>query len=613
MSRARSLAFLLGPVALVLGACGGGDAYRPKLFSTDWQDDGGASIARVRAKIQGASAPKGVDVAVGVASQGDKIVVQPLDGGPKWQLAHKLDARPFVAGELVFVTGGGETVALDAKSGKKLWAYSSGKQTLWGAGDDGRVTVLSLSKEGGSELVVIGRDGGVRRSVSTDKSLGVPAVLGGYAFVPWGNQYVTAYEIATGDEVARVTFREKVSRAWEQGGQLYFGEVGVFRFDDRIRDASKNGASHLVVPQRELPGTPRLLVPGGERAPVAANALDRTRLYGQPTTGEAGGIAWSAGRVYATYYRLVMGLDAQRGNIAWVHTHDGDVLGGESLANGVAVCDDKGKVTVLDARSGGVVSAVDLGEPLRACVVSADGLRAAGAPKAVPVLADQLHTALVNREAQLATAQRLLIRELAGLPDEKATKTLIDLASDPNTAPVLVADARAALAGRRTGAAYMKEALAKHYDFLHDVLLSPPVGPIAQALAAMNDAGASALLASHIVDPADTDDDVKHATAALVPLGSAKEVPMLQQFITLHRASPETDDIMAAVVSASQAVLKHGGKDGKTFVAAVAADATTFPSIKPRLDALLAGDGKDAPGAAPSKADPPKPTAPKKK
>ncbi|MCP6769992.1 hypothetical protein NL529_34600, partial [Klebsiella pneumoniae] len=77
----------------------------------------------------------------------------------------------------------------------------------------------------------------------------------------------------------------------------------------------------------------------------------------------------------------------------------------------------------------------------------------------------------------------------------------VDLASDTRTGPDLLGDARAAIAKRRNGAAYMEAALGRHYDFLKDVLRAPPVGPVAHALGAMKERAAAPLLASHLFDP----------------------------------------------------------------------------------------------------------------
>jgi outer membrane protein assembly factor BamB len=187
----------------------------------------------------------------------------------------------------------------------------------------------------------------------------------------------------------------------------------------------------------------------------------------------------------------------------------------------------------------------------------------------------------------MVSGQRLLLRELATLPDDAVTKTLVDLASNPLTAPILISDARVALAARRSGARYMLDALARHYDFLHDVLLTPPVGPMAQALAAMKEKAAAPLLAAHLLDPADTDDDVKQAATALVELGDATQVPTLKQFVTLYRADADSEAMAAAVVSAGQALLAYGGADGRKVVDVVLADPMTIEAVKSRLSAVV--------------------------
>src|SRR5206468_1874581 len=137
-----------------------------------------------------------------------------------------------------------------------------------------------------SVILIVRRDGSLERQIETEKQLGEPAVVGGIVFVPWSNQYVSAIDAATGDELGRVVLRDKVSRALTIGGSLYFGEVAYVRFDDKIRLASGGGASRIALPTRELPGTPRLLIPGTEKQPAVANARDRDRLFARPSSKE---------------------------------------------------------------------------------------------------------------------------------------------------------------------------------------------------------------------------------------------------------------------------------------------------------------------------------------
>ena len=593
--------------ALVLVACAGAQS-RLGLFSTDWEDDGGASIGRVWQRIGSTPVAPAADVAIGVGGSGDRLVGLPLAAGSKWTFAHALDARPVVAGKVVVGEGAGELFALDALTGALLWRRRAEGLIFLGAGDDGAVTAMTLRRSGGngSVLLAVSHDGSVVREIDTDRGLGVPAVLAKNAFVPWAGQYVSVIDLGSGDETARVTLRSETSHAWAGEGSLWFGEVGFIRFDEHIGDASRGRASTAMLPLRELPGMPKLMPPGG--APVAplASAEDKARLYARPLPSPAG-VTIEDDRFYATYFRIAMGFSAapkgsesksEPGQLAWVHLQGADFVGGAAASGGVVLCDERGKVTALDANTGSVLSELDLGEPVKACVVSLDAQRISGAPAQVKPLADQLAEAVLADDPQLAVAQRLLLRELAAVSDEVATKALVDLASDVRTSPELLADARTALANRRNGASYMEAALARHYDFLKDVLRPPPVGPIAQALGAMKEKAAAPLLASHLLDPADTDDDVMRAAAALAVVGGPNEVPALREFFGMYRATADDDNIATAVVSVGKALMTLDGDKGNATVVAAATDSTTVPFARERLQALQSA-AKEAPSPPP--------------
>lgn len=578
-------AAIVGALGLAM-ACGGGQA-NVHLFQTDWEDDGGASIQKVRARLAGAKASANADVAVGVGGNSDKLVGQPLSGGAKWSFSHAIEDRPVVAGGVVVSNGGGELFALDAQSGQKLWARPSAGFVMRGAGDDGKYTVVTMGQSGqnGSTLLALDRQGNVVQKVETDKSLGVPAVVKGLALVPWGQQYITVYDIEAGAEIARVLMRGKVSQAVTYGGGVYFGEVELFRFDDQIAQASKNGATKVTVPQRELPASPSLLRPGDERVGPVALAVDKTRVLVRPV-GDAGPPTLDSSRMYALYFRLAMGFETGKGALAWVHAHPVDIVGGAAGPGSLVLCDEQGKVTVLDAATGATAAEMSLGEPVKSCAVSADAWKPGPPATPAPPVAAQLSAAVLANDPEMVSGQRLLLRELAAVEDDTATKTLVDLASAPNTAPLLLQDARSALAARRNGQRYMADALSRHYDFLKDVLRAPPVGPIAQALAAMKDKTVAPALASHLLDPADTDDDVKQAAAALVEIGDAGQVPTLKEFFSLYRASADSEDVANAAVSAGHALLKLGGADGRKVVDQALADPLTQDAVKQRLAAI---------------------------
>jgi len=584
MSKWRGLAAAIATAA----ACGGGQT-RLNLFSTNWEDDGGASIARVWKRVGSTPIPPSTSVVIGIAGHADKLIGLPLAGGAKWTFAHPLDTRPVVAGGVVVGSGSGEVFALDASTGRPIWRRPTGQIALLGAGDDGTVTVAAFraASGSGSVLLAVTHDGQVVRQIETSTLLGAPAVVDRLAFVPWAGQYVSVVDLLNGDETARVTLRDETSRAWTAGGSLWFGGAAFTRFDDQIREASKGKASHATLKIPALPGEPKLMRPGSEPVNALADAQDKVKLYARPGGSDAG-ISIDDGRWYGTYFRLVMGFDASAGKLAWVHMNGADYVGAAAAPGGIVLCDEQGKVTELDARTGGVVSEQDLGEPVKACVVNLDGRATSGPPGAAPPFAAQLAEAVLADDPQLVAIQKVLLRELAAAPDETATKALVDLASDPRTSPALLPGARSALAARRNGASFMEAALARHYDFLKDVLRAPPVGPIAEALGAMKDRAAAPLLAAHLLDPADTDDDVMQAAAALAVVGSQEEVPAMRQFFGMYRATAADDDVAAAVVSVGKALLQFEGAPGRTRVDAAAKDPMTVEYARERLGQLLA-------------------------
>ena len=569
---------------LALAACGGGQS-RGRAFDPGWFNDDGAAVSAFQKSFK-SPVPLGADVAVGVTGKSTLTGIA-LAGGKPWTFEHALDARPAVAGTVVVGLGAGELFALESRTGKLLWKRNAGGK-LRGAGDDGATTVISIQPTTGLGSVVLAVDhaGHVVRQIEDPSSIGVPAVVDGYAFLPWQGQYVTVYDLHAGEESARVLLRSSTSRAFPVGGALFFGENGATRFDASIGLASQDKASSVKLPERELPGAPRWMRSGTDAPPLSTPAFDQVRLYARPTA--SGPIGISGGRYVATYFRLAVGLDAATGAVAWAHAHDSGLLGGAAYAGGFALCDAKGVVTFLDARSGHVTGQVELGKPLTSCAVQADAFTqpAASEPRS---LAEQIADTALLPDADLVPMQQVLLRELTRIDSPPATRALIALAASERTPPALLEAARAALAERKSGADEMLKALEPRYDYLAGPLRSPPVGPLADALAAMKEARAAPLLAAHLGDPATPADDVRRAAAALITLAGPSEADPLRRFFAQYRGlgEPEVDSaIQSAVVSTAAALIKIGARDA---VAGAAGDPFTNVALRPRLTAILAG------------------------
>ncbi len=427
--------------ALAASACGGGQT-RASPFDPGWVDDHGAGMAAFQASFH-ARVPLGADVAVGVVGK-VALVGVPLAGGAPWTFAHLLHGRPAVAGGVVVAAGGGELFALDAKTGLLLWSRPCGGR-IRGAGDDGATTVVSLlpATGFGSVVLAVARDGSVLRQIEESADIGIPAVAGDTVFFPWQGRFLSAYDVPSGEERARVVLPDRTSVAFSLGGAIFAGEVSLTRLAERRAAATLA----LPAPLGGLPGDPAWMRPGTDWVDREAEALDKIRLYARPTA--SGPLVVDGGRFAATYFKVAIGLDASSGALAWAHAHAADFLGGAAYHGGFALCDARGTITFLDGATGGVAATTSLGRPVDACLVQADALTRPAAPNADSIV-EQLAGALRLREAPLEPVQAILLRELARLPDPRAIQALRDLAASEATAPQVRAGALAALAGGAT-------------------------------------------------------------------------------------------------------------------------------------------------------------------
>jgi len=596
MSLRRSF-WLLAPGALCLAGCGAASVNADrKGLDPDWQNDSGASIAQVEQRLHALPAVANARVAVGVSETGLAAVT--LDNASHWTYAGRPTSAPIIAGPLVIFSEADRILALDAKSGQKTWSIGNRGMSLRGAANDGTSSALILADTHKSLFLGISASGAVQSSVESDASFGVPAARGGVAFVPWSNQYVSALELKNGDEIGRLLARVQVSQALNFGGQLYFGEQGLLRFDEKARFASTNQANHVGLPKLDLPGKPAWLGSGLVNPSSQANARTKIRIFAAPVAGPNGELTLGAGTFVATYFRVAFGLDAKTGALRWVRSLPVDIVGGAAASSGFVLCGSNGKLWSLDS-AGNDAGGLELGPKIQMCAVDA-GAQPVSNGKARGSIAEQITQALDGLEPDMAEAERYLVSELGKQDDPLVTKTLIDLSSSPRIPPDLRLETRRLLALRKNGAEYMLTALARHYDFVSGVLLPPPVAPLADALAASGDTRAAPLLAKHLNDPANSADDVAHAARALVKLATVAEYEDLRTFFALYRATADDEALVAAVVSCAEALLRIGGSEGRAVVERASQDPLTQNDVRRALPAVLAAPAAPAASAAPA-------------
>ncbi len=577
----------LGAAALALfAACGSGQTRLGSVFAAKWStDDAGERLERLVGDLYRIPVEPGADVAVGVLP--GALLGAPLDGGAPWRFTHPLDARPVIAGRVVVGVGAGELFCLRAASGEPLWTRPVGGLRLLGAGDDGQTTVATFASRSGIGyvLLAVDRDGTVLRQLETEEPIGRPAIIGNTAFLPWGQRFVTAYDLLRGEEVARVALPAKASHAFTLGSTLYFGETGLVRFDAALVRRGESSPA-IFLPTHEIWGPMPWLRPAVEPRAIASGRADRVRAYARPAPyGEPAGFDDDAS--YATYARLAFGLRPSTGRLRWAYAHDAPFLGGAAFEGGVALCDAGGRVVVLERDGGLVVSMLSLGASVASCVVQTDGLRRPPSGGPPPPLEEQAAPALLVDDPELAPAQRALLRELAASPSADTTRTLLDLAVHPLRASALEDDFDAVLAARRAGAGYLIEALLPSFEGIRGVLRPPPYGALADALAATHTTEAAAPLAARLNDPALSANAARRVAAALAELAGPAEYDELETFFSLNRCDDEGPPLAAAVVETARALVRVGGPKGHALVTLALHDPLTAVAVRAGIIELL--------------------------
>jgi outer membrane protein assembly factor BamB len=132
----------------------------------------------------------------------------------------------------------------------------------------------------------------------------------------------------------------------------------------------------------------------------------------------------------------------------------------------------------------------------------------------------------------------------------------------------------------------MLAALERHYDFLSGNR-PPPVGPLADALAALDERRAAPLLAKQLNDPANQAGDIQKVAQALHKLAGSAELSELKTFFALYRATAGETPLVEAVVLVAESILRVGGDEGYSLVRQAAFDPLTQAKVRQGLNRAL--------------------------
>ncbi|HEX6245895.1 MAG TPA: hypothetical protein VFZ61_33450 [Polyangiales bacterium] len=356
-------------LACALGASlsGAGCASRPA-FDTAFPPNRSTDLNTVLARIANAQPPAAAPVVVGVSDAPRSLFAYDL-ASQRLLFSTPTDVHgvPVAAGPFVVAPEGEHVRVRDLTSGQVVEDLDAAGMQFVGAASDGSVSAVVLSSGGSygsrSELVLMrGRD--VSKRLSVDTSLGVPAVVGGIAFVPHSRVHLSAIT-AEGEELMRLTVRDDVaSEALSDGQQVYFGLAGVYRLDGQTPQGTKGGAHYFapdVVQRRKLPGAPAFLRDTSEPPAPVDSAVHRIKLSFWPTS-TADRVGASDAALYLSFYRLVFSLNQALDAAHWLRSTRSDIVGIGAHPGGVVIVEESGSVSAFDAAG----SARDVHRPLLA-------------------------------------------------------------------------------------------------------------------------------------------------------------------------------------------------------------------------------------------------------
>lgn len=583
-------ALLIGSL-LALTACGG----TPMAFGTKYQDNERGDIDALLARVQNAPPRSPSTIAVGVTAAPAQLYAYDLAAQRMlWRQPVAATSAPILAGESVVFQTASSVVAVSLRTGDKQAEISRGNKVLRGADGEGALSVFAMSEGMGtyakSEVVLL-RRGSVDWTRPIEGMVGVPSIAGTVVLVPWSSQYVTAVDVESGREVARIRVRDNVlGHALRDRENTYLGsQHGVARLTAAIASGTMAGDSLFKVPDQNLPGRPLLLrdVYAESAPPTADSAQHRIALVWEPRAIDAQHTGAEDDTVYLVFYRFVFALSPADYSVRWVFRSESDIVGAAAEPGGVVVADSAGWLIEVAASSGDVASRTNTG--VQTTVVRVPmGARAIepGAPLGVDGRRASLLTAAQDNDARMVPARILAVRALSKIDEADATASLIALCEDRALAPAVRTEACIALKSRSLGTEHLLTALARHSAYLTNTS-APPVGALAKAAVGSKEARAVGPLAEHLVDPDTQSSDLLAVVDALNDLGDASSAKPLETFLLRYHADPVDAELVSALERIPQALYKLEGQAAVPALRAVANDGLGTSSVRNKAIEVL--------------------------
>lgn len=590
----KSLACLALPV--LVAACGGSVA-----FSSRYPDNAPDQVSELLHRLAVAAPRENLPIGVGMTPAPAKLYA--YDVGTRrvlWQVPVTARFEPFLAGASVLVQDADGVSAYDLQSGQRTFSMDPGTMVLNGADGEGSRVVFTVTQGLGtlanSEVVLVD-DGTTLWRRAFERQAGSPAIVGDTVLVPWGTQFLSALDVKTGKEFARLRVRDGViSHALVRDRSVFVGsQHGITQLTASMGSGTLQGRSHYTEPKQKLPGQPVLLrdvyLPKPTQAPDSAQ--HSIVLAWQPKSVEGVKVAMQDDALYAVFYRFVFALDAISLAPRWVHVHGADLVGATAEVGGLAFGDRAGDIGLLDAASGEVVWQARTGLPSTIVRLPYANVGAAATGKApdAGALRTKLLASAQDMDARLVPARLFAVNLLAQMPDAEATANLITLCDDSRMAPPVRKDACAALKLRSVGTEHLLAALQRHAAYLQGTT-APPVGALARAAATQGEKRAVAPVIAHLRDPGTRAEDLPAVVSALRDLGDPSAAQPLSDFLRLYHADAMDEHLVHALELIPEALVHLSGPVAADVLEQVAYDELGVFGVRERariaLDTLRA-------------------------
>jgi outer membrane protein assembly factor BamB len=573
----------------LLALCAISACASTQAFGTTFPDNRPRDVEAVLARLEASTPTDPRAVVVGATAAPSQVFAYDLDAERLlWRQAASVTTAPLAAGDYVVTPEQDALRIRDLETGAVRFEVPSEGMGLMGAGSDGDLTAVVLSTGGSmgarSKLVLV--RGGKLTTSAIDYPLGGPAVRAGLVFVPWNRQHLSVLD-AEGNELARVRLRDEVvSQALVREGQVYFGDAGLFHFDARSAQGSREGATYFK-PSREgrLPGNPAFLPSASTLPPAVESAVQRISLAFHPKL-EGDVLGLSDDTLYLAFYRQIYALSPSGPEARWVHQTNEDAVGVEAFDGGLLIADAKGELTALDTQ-GRVTWQESLGiAPVVARFRVGSFARAPASSEPAP-LTVQLMDAALNPDARLVPTRAMAVSLLAALEDEEATQALIEICQDRTTPERVRTVSCVALAKRTNGSDAIIEALARHADYLTATPV-PPVGPLSEAALNTKDGRAAPHLLAHLSDPHTPAQELPAVMLALTGLADASAAPAIAAFVRLYHADADDARMQEAIVLGMQALAALWGREASGVLEPIANDSFSAVAVRSEAARLLA-------------------------